>query len=128
MKAALTRTGSNRPTSLGMRTVKTREKGNTLKAVRLVVAAMAIIAMMSLGGVALAQEGSGEQPPVVEPNRITQPGPSGNDNVAPSIQERGGTALPLTGSDLTMFALVGASAVGLGVLVLRVSKARRVEA
>jgi LPXTG-motif cell wall-anchored protein len=111
-----------------MRTVKTREKGNTLKAVRLVVAAMAIIAMMSLGGVALAQEGSGEQPPVVEPNRITQPGPGGNDDVAPSIQERGGTALPLTGSDLTMFALVGASAVGLGVLVLRVSKARRVEA
>ena len=108
--------------------MKTREKGNTLKAVRLVVAAMAIIAMMAFGGVAFAQEGSGEQPPIVEPERINRPGPSGGDNVAPSIQERGGTALPLTGSDLTMFALVGASAVGLGVLVLRVSKARKVEA
>jgi LPXTG-motif cell wall-anchored protein len=98
-----------------------------LKAVKLVVAAMMVIAMMSLGGVALAQEGSGEQPPVVQPDRINRPGPS-NPDVAPTIQERGGTALPLTGSDITLFVLVGAGAVGLGTIVLRASKARKVEA
>jgi hypothetical protein len=98
-----------------------------LKAVKLVVAAMMVIAMMSLGGVAVAQEGSGEQPPQVGPGRIDRPGPNPPD-VAPTIQERGGTALPFTGSDVTLFVLVGAGAVGLGTVVLRVSKARKVEA
>jgi hypothetical protein len=110
-----------------MRTAKSREKGSQLKAVKLLVAAMMVIAMMSLGGVALAQEGSGEQPPVVEPDRINRPGPS-NPDVAPSIQQRGETTLPFTGSDVTMFVVIGAGAVGLGALVLRVSKVRKIEA
>lgn len=87
---------------------------------------MMVVALMSLGGVAMAQEGSGEQPPIVEPGRINRPGP--NPDVAPTIQERGETVLPFTGSDVTLFALVGAGAVGLGTVVLRVSKARKVEA
>ena len=98
-----------------------------MKAVKLVIAAMMVVALMSLGGVAVAQEGSGEQPPIVQPGRTERPGPS-NPDVAPTIQERGETALPFTGSDVTLFALVGAGAVGLGTVVLRVSKARRVEA
>jgi hypothetical protein len=97
-----------------------------LKAVKLFVAAMMVIGMMALGGVAWAQEGSGEQPPVIEPERVNRPGPG--PDVAPTIQERGGTALPFTGSDVTTFVVVGAGAVGLGALVLRVSKARKVEA
>ena len=98
-----------------------------MKAVKLVVAAMMVVALMSLGGVAMAQEGSGEQPPIVEPGRIDRPGPS-NPDVAPTIQERGETVLPFTGSDVTLFVLIGAGAVGLGSVVLRVSKARKVEA
>ena len=98
-----------------------------MKAVKLILAAMMVIAMMSLGGVAVAQEGSGEQPPIVQPDRTQRPGPNAPE-VAPTIQERGGTALPFTGSDVTLFVLVGAGAVGLGTVVLRVSKARKVEA
>ncbi|MBA2313600.1 MAG: hypothetical protein H0V97_12500 [Actinobacteria bacterium] len=94
---------------------------------KLVLVSMLVICALALAGPALAQ-GSDENPPTIGPNQIHR----SNPDVLPAFQERGTTtgagALAFTGSDLVLFALGGAGAVGLGTLAVRASRTRRVEA
>lgn len=94
-----------------------------MKFLRMMVVGLMVGALMALSGLALAQEGSGDNPPEVGPNRITKPGPVPEPNAGPSVQERGQT-LPFTGGDVTLFVIVGAGAVALGTIAMRAARAR----
>jgi len=106
-----------------------------MKGLRIVLAALLVSAMMAFAGPALAQEGS-DDGPIVRPDRITKPG-NGGPNVGPSTLERGATTadsagaadtLPFTGSDLLVFVVIAAGAIGAGSLLVRSSRSRRAEA
>ena len=102
-----------------------------MRTVRISLVALIVVAAMSLMGSALAQ--SNEQPPQVLPKRINNQGPNNGPGVLPGFisgpSERGATApsaLPFTGSDLTLFAAAGIIAIGGGVVLVR--RSRRGEA
>jgi hypothetical protein len=94
-----------------------------VKFLRITVVGLMIAALMTLGGVAMAQTGSGDTPPEVEPNRITKPQPAPAPGAGPSVQGRGQT-LPFTGGDVTLFVIVGAGAVALGAIAVRAARAK----
>jgi hypothetical protein len=94
-----------------------------VKLLRLAVVGLMVAALMALGGVALAQTGSGDVPPEVGPNIITQPGPVSPPEVGQGVQTRGET-LPFTGGDVTLFVILGAGAVALGAIALRAARAK----
>lgn len=100
-------------------------EGNVVKFLRISVVGLLVAALMALGGVALAQTGSGDTPPEDEvgPNVITQPGPVPAPGAGPSVQDRGQT-LPFTGGDVTLFVIVGAGAVALGAIAVRAARAK----
>ena len=95
-----------------------------MKFLKISVVGLMVAALMTLGGVAMAQTGSDDTPPdEVQPNRITRPQPAPAPGAGPSIQDRGQT-LPFTGGDVTLFVIVGAGAVALGAIAVRAARAK----
>jgi LPXTG-motif cell wall-anchored protein len=104
-----------------------------MRSIRLVLVGCLVAAAMGLASSALAQTGSAEQPPDddVLGEQIENEAQPGAEERGPSVlgdvtpSERGGAALPFTGSDHTLFVLAGAIAVGAGVALVRRTRATR---
>ncbi|MGI8942045.1 MAG: hypothetical protein ACR2H7_09145, partial [Actinomycetota bacterium] len=67
---------------------------------------------------------SGDQPPAVDPNVLDQNEGRGPDVLGSSESDG---VLPFTGSELALFVLIGAVAIGAGVLTLKTVKTRKGE-
>jgi LPXTG-motif cell wall-anchored protein len=90
----------------------------TMRSVRLIITAVFVFALMSLGSVALAQSTGGNvQPPGI-----------GGEQVNPSVKsEQPAGTLPFTGADLSLFVAIGVGAIGAGsMMIRRTRKARSV--
>jgi hypothetical protein len=79
------------------------------------------VALMGFFVPALAQEGSSDEPPAVQPNTLNK-----DSDVLGTGEDDG--VLPFTGAQMTLFVVVGFAAIGLGATALRVAKTRRSEA
>jgi len=101
---------------------RSKESLGALQVVRVAAFALLLVALMSVmfAGVAAAQTdpyGNG--------------GPGGDGEVIGTGEERGNgevaggdSTLPFTGADLTLYAVIGAFAIGAGVLLVRRSRQR----
>lgn len=67
---------------------------------------------------ALAQEGSGDDPPNVQPNELNR-----DSEVLGGAEDNG--VLPFTGAQMTLFVVVGFAAIGLGAMAIRVARTKR---
>ena len=101
-----------------------------MRSAKVILSSLAVVVLMGFFVPALADHrtGSGDTPPAVEPNVLDQN--EGRDpdvlgNVESGSESDG--VLPFTGSELTLFVLIGAVAIGAGVLTLRTVKTRRGE-
>jgi hypothetical protein len=91
-----------------------------MKSIRVLVLALFVLASLGLSGAALAQ--SAEQPPDNVKDKVirnTPPNqtlpellPRGQEDVAPGL-------LPFTGSDLTLFVVLGGVAIAVGSVLVR---------
>jgi hypothetical protein len=105
-------------------------KEGFVRILRATVLVALILASMSLAGAAFAQ--SAEQPPEdeVRGEVIRNEGPDEAPDTLPSLQPRAEQpdvapgVLPFTGSDLTLFVVAGAVAVGAGTLIVRRARSR----
>jgi hypothetical protein len=101
-----------------------------VRILRATVLVALVLASMSLAGAAFAQ--SAEQPPEddVRGEFIRNDQPEEAPGVLPSLQQPGEDqdvapgVLPFTGSDLTLFVVVGGAAVGMGTLLVRRARSR----
>jgi LPXTG-motif cell wall-anchored protein len=100
-----------------------------VRIVRVTVLVALVLASMSLAGAAFAQ--SPEQPPdEVEGEVIRNAPPEEAPGVLPSLQQPSEDQdvapgiLPVTGSDLILFVVAGAAAVGAGTLMVRRARSR----
>ncbi len=84
------------------------------------LASLAVVALMGFFVPALAQEGSGDDPPAVQPNTINK-----DSEVLGTAEDN--SVLPFTGAQMTLFVVIGFAAIGLGTTALRVAKTRRSE-
>jgi LPXTG-motif cell wall-anchored protein len=88
-----------------------------MRSVRLIITAVFVFALMSLGSVALAQSTGGNvQPPGI-----------GGEQINPSAEEESRPAgtLPFTGADLTLFVAIGVGAIGAGSMMIRRTRKAR---
>jgi hypothetical protein len=89
------------------------------------LSSLAVVVLMGFFVPALAQNGSGDKPPAVDPNVLNQN--EGRDpNVLGSSESDG--VLPFTGTELVLFVVIGAGAIGAGALTLRAVRSRQTEA
>jgi hypothetical protein len=96
-------------------------KGPALRGIKVILASLAVVALMGFFVPALAQEGSSDEPPAVQPNTLNK-----DSDVLGTAEDDG--VLPFTGAQMTLFVVVGFAAIGLGATALRVAKTRRSEA
>ncbi len=99
-----------------------------MRSVKVILSSLAVVVLMGFFVPALAQNGSGDPPPAVDPNVLDEN--EGRDpdvlgNVESGSESDG--VLPFTGSELTLFVLIGAVAIGAGVLTLKTVKTRNGE-
>jgi hypothetical protein len=99
-----------------------------VKAIRILLVLALVLGSLGLMGAALAQEGSGEQPPEDQVFDVGFPNTGPQQQVGPaavSPQEVGaaGGELPFTGAQITLFALAGIAAVGAGTALVRRTRA-----
>ncbi|MDQ4059319.1 MAG: hypothetical protein M3124_09390 [Actinomycetota bacterium] len=88
-----------------------------MRGIKVLLASLAVVALMGFFVPALAQEGSSDDPPRVQPNVLNK------DDVLGSAEDN--SVLPFTGAQMTLFVVVGFAAIGLGATALRVAKTRR---
>lgn len=81
---------------------------------------LAVVALMGFFVPAFAQEGSGDNPPNVQPNVIDK-----DSDVLGTAEDS--SVLPFTGAQMTLFVVVGLAAIGLGATAIRVAKTRKSE-
>ncbi len=95
-----------------------------MRSAKVILSSLAVVVLMGFFVPALANHGSGDSPPVVDPNVLDENEGRGPD-VLGNAESDG--VLPFTGSELTLFVLIGAVAIGAGVLTLKTVKTRRGE-
>jgi len=99
-----------------------------VRSAKVILSSLAVVVLMGFFVPALANHGSGDSPPVVDPNVLDEN--EGRDSDVLGNVESGSESdgvLPFTGSELTLFVLIGAVAIGAGVLTLKTVKTRRGE-
>jgi len=101
-----------------------------VRSAKVILSSLVVVVLMGFFVPALAdhRSGSGDQPPVVDPNVLDEN--EGRDSDVLGNVESGSESdgvLPFTGSELTLFVLIGAVAIGAGVLTLKTVKTRRGE-
>lgn len=95
-------------------------KGACVRAMKVVLASLAVVVLMGFFVPALAQVGSSDNPPEVQPNVIQK-----SDKTDPEVLGSNDAVLPFTGGEILMFVVIGVAAVGAGTLVLRSVSSRR---
>jgi len=101
-------------------------KGAAVRSAKVILSSLAVVVLMGFFVPALAdhRSGSGDQPPAVDPNVLDQNEGRGPDVLGSSESDG---VLPFTGSELALFVLIGAVAIGAGVLTLKTVKTRKGE-
>jgi hypothetical protein len=92
-----------------------------VRAMRAVLASLAVVVLMGFFVPALAAPGSGDNPPDVQPN-VIQKGDKTEPEVLGSTNDG---VLPFTGGQVVLFVVIGAAAIGTGMLILRSVGSRR---
>lgn len=92
------------------------ERGLDLRGIKVVLTSLAVVALMGFFAPAFAQEGSGDDPPNVQPNVLN------NDSEVLGTED---SVLPFTGAQMTLFVVVGVAAIGLGAMAIRVARTKR---
>lgn len=92
-----------------------------MRSLRVVLAALTVVALMGFFVPAIAAPGSSDKPPKVAPNELDR-----DPEVLGSAEDGG--VLPFTGGDIALFVLVGVGAMGLGAVTVRVARSRRSDA
>lgn len=88
-----------------------------MRSTKILLTTALVFVLMSLSAVALAQPAGGSGP-AVEPPDIE------SEAINPQSDDTGSGTLPFTGADVTLFLVIGLSAIGAGtVLVRRTRKA-----
>jgi hypothetical protein len=90
-----------------------------VRVVKAMLASLAVVVLMGFFVPALAQTGSGDNPPEVRPNVIQKdkdPAVLGSENEG---------ILPFTGGQIMLFVVIGIAAIGAGTIVLRSVGSRR---
>jgi hypothetical protein len=91
-----------------------------VRAMKVVLASLAVVVLMGFFVPALAQVGSSDNPPEVQPNVIQK-----SDKTDPEVLGSNDAVLPFTGGEILMFVVIGVAAIGAGTLVLRSVGSRR---
>ncbi len=95
-----------------------------MRSLRVVLAALTVVALMGFFVPAIAAPGgSSDDPPKVAPNELDR---DRDPEVLGSAEDGG--VLPFTGGDIALFVLVGVGAMGLGAVTVRVARSRRSDA
>ncbi|MGH2752446.1 MAG: hypothetical protein ACRDK3_16485 [Actinomycetota bacterium] len=94
-----------------------------MRSLKVILSSLAVVVLMGFFVPALAQEGSGDEPPGVNPNVLSDTGDQDGGVLGSSE-----SVLPFTGGQLILFVVIGLLAVGVGMLVLRTARAKTSDA
>ncbi|MGH2698545.1 MAG: hypothetical protein ACRDJL_05010 [Actinomycetota bacterium] len=96
-----------------------------MRSLRVVLAALTVVALMGVFVPAIAAPGgSSDNPPGVAPNQLER-----DPEVLGSVEDaEDDGVLPFTGGDIALFVLLGVGTIGLGIVTMRFARSRRSDA
>ena len=91
-----------------------------MRVMRAVLASLAVVVLMGFFVPALAQTGSDDNPPNVDPNVLQK-----DDGTGSGVLGSDEGVLPFTGGQILLFVVIGVAVIGTGMVVLKSAGGRR---